>query len=110
MNDYNIFEATEDGPVKYGVQNMGSYLERMWASVRNIDSRKMLLDLSHYDGDLYFNAVSAGIQYYLVDRKTKTVTKAAIEDIIYSPYDEYADKLFVRTRNSAIKQIVIYRR
>lgn len=109
MNDVNVLEACEAGPVTYGVQNMGSYLERMWASVRSIDKKKMLLDISHADGDLYLNAVSTGIQYYLVDSETKTVTKASIDSIIYSPYDEYADKLFVRTRASAIKQIVIYR-
>ena len=109
LNNFNIFEACEEGPVYYGVENMGSYLERMWASVRDINKKKMLLDINHADGDLYLNAVSGSIQYYLVDSETKTVTKASIDSIIYSPYDEYADKIFVRTRAGVIKQIIIYR-
>jgi len=109
LNPINVLDASKDGEIKYGTQNMGSYLDRMWASVRDVDKKKMLLDISHPDGDLYLNAVSVGIQYYLVDSESKTVEKASMDSIIYSPYDEYADKLFIRTRAGAIKQIVIYR-
>ena len=108
LNDYNVFDANSNGPIYYGVYNQGSYLERMYASVRSISDKKLLLDISNTEGNLYLNAVGS-IQIYLVDEKEKTVSIADISDIIASEDDNFADKVFIRTRANVIKQIVIYR-
>lgn len=108
MNDYKIPDCTSNGSVKYGIQNPLSYLERLRGSVRKINKNKFTFDVSDSTGYLYVNVIGS-IQIYLVDTLRKSVSVATTADIIYSDDDTLADKVFMRTRNGAIKQIVIYR-
>lgn len=108
LNDYKISECTSNGEVTYGIQNSLSYLERLRGSVRKINKKKFTFDVSADTGYLYVN-LSGTIQIYLVDTARQKVSVATTADIIYSEDDTLADKVFMRTRNGAIKQLVVYR-
>ena len=104
INDTDVSTLKEG---EYQVTGMSGYTEFIMGSVRSKNGTKLELDVST-DPDLYIN--SRGICYvYLVEMANRNITKVTFDEILASQSDLDADKVFVRIRFGAVKEIYIYR-
>lgn len=104
INDYSLYDL-EHG--KYQVTGMSGYNEFIMGSVRKKNGTVLEIDVSTTP-NLYINA-QWGPYVSLVDKRTKTVTTASLDEIFASDSNLEADKIFARVRFGNVAEIFIYR-